>query len=249
MSSYVFMRVLESAPSRYDRGIRLLTLGRLDRVYDRLVEHVRSGDRVLDIGCGTGALSLRAAARGANVRGIDVNPDMLDIAAARARAADLESRVEWVEAGAAELDGERPGYDVVMSGLCFSELGDAELDYTLLHVARILKHGGLLLVADEVQPPGALRRALHAAGRAPLVVLAWLLTQQTTHAVAGLPERVQAAGLVVVHLRTNRSGSFAELVARRPSAPGDDRRVGDDRPATDEGPHPAGDAPDMSDTP
>ncbi|MEJ2679664.1 MAG: hypothetical protein P8174_11420, partial [Gemmatimonadota bacterium] len=112
--------------------------------------------------------------------------------------------------------------------LCFSELSDDELDYTLTQVVRILKPGGLLLVADEVRPRGPLRRMLHAAARAPLVVLAWLLTQQTTHAVTRLPERVEAAGLSVMAVRTNRSGSFAELVARRPPADDDRPRHGND---------------------
>ena len=31
--SYVYMKVLESAPGRYDRGMRILTLGRLERVH------------------------------------------------------------------------------------------------------------------------------------------------------------------------------------------------------------------------
>ena len=35
MSIYILMKILESAPSRYDTGIRLLTLGRLDKAYDR----------------------------------------------------------------------------------------------------------------------------------------------------------------------------------------------------------------------
>jgi len=59
MSTYVLMRVLESAPRRYDLGIRLLTLGRVDRAYDRLASQIESGQRVLDLGCGTGALAVR----------------------------------------------------------------------------------------------------------------------------------------------------------------------------------------------
>ena len=61
MSTYIFMKVLESTPCRYDRGIRILTLGRLDKAYDRLVSHIKNGQRVLDLGCGTGALILKAA--------------------------------------------------------------------------------------------------------------------------------------------------------------------------------------------
>ena len=40
------MRLLESAPSRYDLGIRLLTLGQADRAYDRLVTHVQTGRQI-----------------------------------------------------------------------------------------------------------------------------------------------------------------------------------------------------------
>jgi ubiquinone/menaquinone biosynthesis C-methylase UbiE len=217
MSTYVLMRILESAPSRYELGIRLLTLGRLDRAYDRLVERVEAGQRVLDVGCGTGALTLRSARRGAVVKGIDVNAQMLEIAEARVREAGLGDAVRLAESGVAELDTEQTGsFDTVTSGLCFSELSDAELAYTLKHVARILRPGGLLLVADEVRPPTPIRRLLHALLRAPLVALTWIVTQQTTRPVGALPQRLLDAGLEIVSLRASPIGSFAEIVARRP---------------------------------
>ena len=114
------MKLLESAPRRYDTGIALLTRGKLDTAYDNLVSHVKKGDTVLDIGCGTGALSIKAAQKGAIVKGIDVNPYMLFIA--QKKAAALKVPVEFVEMGVAELGVDSTHYDVVMSGLCFSEL-------------------------------------------------------------------------------------------------------------------------------
>jgi ubiquinone/menaquinone biosynthesis C-methylase UbiE len=172
MSTAVFMKVLESMPSRYDLGIRLLTLGGAGRAYDRLVEHVQAGQHVLDVGCGTGALTLRAAKRGATVKGIDVNARMLEIAQQRAEEAGLADRVELCEMGVAELDGEaEQSYDAVTSGLCFSELTEGERVYALKEAYRVLKPGGLLLVADEAVPRGAFRRLLHRSIRLPLVVL------------------------------------------------------------------------------
>ncbi len=218
MSTYVLMRILESAPSRYDLGIRWLTLGRLDRAYDRLAGHIAPGQRVLDVGCGTGALTLRAARRGARVKGIDVNAQMLEIAARRAREAGLAERVELVEMGVAELDREADeSCDAVTSGLCFSELTDDELAYTLEQVTRVLRSGGLLLIADEVRPTALTRRLLHGLIRFPLSVLTYVVTQQTTHAVAKLPEKLEAAGLSIVSLQASSLGSLCEIVARKPA--------------------------------
>jgi demethylmenaquinone methyltransferase/2-methoxy-6-polyprenyl-1,4-benzoquinol methylase len=221
MSTYVLMRILESAPRRYELGLRLLTFGRLDRAYDHLASHVDSGQQVLDIGCGTGALTRRAARRGAHVKGIDVSAEMLAIAAQETRKAGLEETVELVEMGVAELDGEKPeSYDVVMSGLCFSELSDDELTYTLDQVWRLLKPGGLLLVADEVKPENPLARILQSLVRAPLVALTYIITQQTTHAIERLPERLAEAGLRIVSQRLSPLRDFVEVVARKPAGVG-----------------------------
>jgi len=217
VSTYVLMRILESAPQRYDQGMRLLTLGRVERAYDRLARRIGPGQRVLDLGCGTGALSIRAARRGASVTGLDINPEMLVIAQQRIQDAGVQPAVTLQERGVAELDGERSeSVDVITAGLFFSELGDDELRYTLAQVARILKTGGLLLAADEVLPDTFPGRALHALLKAPLAALAYLVTQQTTHAVRHLPERVEEAGLTVESLVSSNLGGFAELRARKP---------------------------------
>jgi ubiquinone/menaquinone biosynthesis C-methylase UbiE len=218
MSTYVLMRILESAPRRYELGIRLLTLGRLEKAYDRLAIHIEPGQQVLDLGCGTGALTLRAAQRGAKVKGIDINAQMLEIAGKRVREAGLTETVELVEMGVAELDGEKAQhYDAVMSGLCFSELSEDELTYTLKEVTRILRPGGLLLIADEIKPQGLVKRLIHSLMRAPLVALTYVITQQTTHPTSNLPERVADAGLSIVSAHFSPLGSFGEFVARKPA--------------------------------
>ena len=218
MSTFILMKILESAPSRYDLGIRLLTLGRLDRAYDRLVLYIGEGQRVLDIGCGTGALTVRATQRGARVVGVDLNARMLDVARQRVATAGQILNVELREMGVAELDGEpASGYDAVMSGLCLSELSDDERVFALRQAHRLLKPGGLLLVADEVIPRGFLKRLLHWCVRLPLAFLTYLFTQTSTRAVRRLPEDVRSAGFDVESIRLNALENLIELVARRPA--------------------------------
>jgi ubiquinone/menaquinone biosynthesis C-methylase UbiE len=217
MSTYVLMRILESAARRYELGIRLLTLGRLDKAYDRLASYLEGGQKVLDLGCGTGALTLRAARRGAEVKGIDINVQMLEIARQRLRKARLTETVDLVEMGVAELDGEEAQYyDAVLSGLCLSELSKDEVTYALKEVTRILRPGGLLLVADEVKPRGLLRRLIYSLIRTPLKAITYVITQQTTHPAPNLTQKLLEAGLLITSVRSNFLGSFGEFVAQKP---------------------------------
>ena len=221
MSSYVYMKVLESAPHRYDRGVRWLSGGRIEAVYDALAAHAAApGRRVLDVGCGTGGVSLACAARGADVVGIDVNPEMLDIARSRLAALPddaLAGTLELVELGAAEIEDRfaSASLDAVVSCLCFSELSPEEQAYVLRTVHDRLRPGGVLALADEVRPAAALGRLWHGLKRAPLAAVTYALTQTTTRPVEGLPGLVAGAGFVDVHEDRGLGGDFAVVTARR----------------------------------
>jgi demethylmenaquinone methyltransferase/2-methoxy-6-polyprenyl-1,4-benzoquinol methylase len=85
----------------------------------------------------------------------------------------------------------------------------------LRHLGRVLKPGGLLLIADEVRPRTVWARLLHTLIRIPLVALTYLITQQTTRAIVNLPEKIERAGLSIESERRGALGSFVEIVARK----------------------------------
>jgi ubiquinone/menaquinone biosynthesis C-methylase UbiE len=125
MSSFAFMKVLESSPNRYDRGIKILSRGRIAEVYLKIAEMVAApGKRILDIGCGTGNVSLACADRGATVIGVDSNAEMLEIAKSKSKKGGLEDKVEWLELGVAEIADKinERSLDAAVSCLTFSEL-------------------------------------------------------------------------------------------------------------------------------
>jgi ubiquinone/menaquinone biosynthesis C-methylase UbiE len=219
--SYVFMKVLESAPRRYDLGIRLLSLGRIDRVHREMAEWGAHDDvRVLDIGCGTGLLTLACARRGARVTGIDISPLMLDIARQKAKETGLEDHITLMEMSAIELDEkfEAGGFDTIMSSLTFSELSDDEQRFVLGQCHRLLKDGGRLIIADEVVPPWP-RRALHLLVRLPLMVVTYILTQTSTGAVAQLEAKIAEAEFRVEWTHRNLLGDFETVAAvKEPTA-------------------------------
>lgn len=222
MSSYVFMKVLESAPRRYDRGIRLLTRGRIEDIYQLVARRAAApGKRVLDIGCGTGGLSLTCAERGAAVIGIDINAGMLEVARSKRLRTDAGGSVEWIALGAAEIEdrfGEAQ-FDAIVSCLTFSELAPEEQSYVLTVARSRLKAGGKLVIADEVLPTTAPGRLWHRLRRWPLVIATYALTQATTRPVRSLVEIVENAGFSGVEEIRPWSGDFAVVCAATGGGP------------------------------
>jgi demethylmenaquinone methyltransferase/2-methoxy-6-polyprenyl-1,4-benzoquinol methylase len=210
------MRWLESAPSRYDAGMRLLTLGRVDRVHALVAAAISRGDSVLEIGCGTGAVTERLVARGARVTALDQSPEMLERARARLADAPAES-VVWMERTASEIDAlPEAGFDTVVASLSLSEMSAPERRFVLGEARRRLRPGGVLVVADEVRPHGW-RRALHALLRAPQALLGWLLAGSLSRPIAGLEDEIREAGFEPVREQRFLLGSLAVVVARAAS--------------------------------
>ena len=103
---------------------------------------IAPGERVLDVACGTGAATLEAARRtapGGRVTGVDLTPEMLEVA--RRRLPD----VELVEAGAESLPLPDSSFDVVLCqfGLMFFE----DRARALREMLRVLRPGGRIGVS------------------------------------------------------------------------------------------------------
>lgn len=211
MSTLVYMKLLEQTPAKYDRGMRLLTLGRIARIKREIAERfVEPGNAVLEIGCGTGTLAALMSARGARVTGIDVSERMLAVARQAAPKAEL---LHLTATEIERLGAER--FDRLVSTLAFSELSDDELEYVLRASRKLLRVGGKLIVADEVVPASWWQRILFYLVRWPLAAVTFLLTQNTTHALRSFETRLTAAGFQVVSSKRHLLGTLALVVAEK----------------------------------
>lgn len=191
------MRWLEATPERYDAGMSVVTLGRVSALHDALAAAVPEGARVLEVGCGTGAVTRRLIARGARVTALDQNPEMLEQARARLTGG-AAAAVEWIEKTASEIDTLPPAaYDAVVLSLCLSEMSADERRFVVRASAERLGPGGLLIAADEVRPGSPWRRTCFALLRGPQWLLGWLLAGSVSRPIPDLGAELAEAGLRV----------------------------------------------------
>lgn len=117
---------------------------------DWLLERVRPGQRVLDLGCGEGLFTAALQAHGAHAVGIDVVQEPLR--RGRARDAGLDLRLAALDAPLALDDG---SFDVVWAGELVEHLVDVV--GWLSEVRRVLPSGGRLLLTTPDHPSRLVR--------------------------------------------------------------------------------------------
>jgi ubiquinone/menaquinone biosynthesis C-methylase UbiE len=105
------------------------------------------GHVVVDVGSGTGLLTLAFARRTAFVWAIDSSPAMNEYLRVKARSAHLDN-VETVLASAVSLPLVDDVADLVVSNYCLHELRDADKHRALAEARRVLKPGGRLVIGD-----------------------------------------------------------------------------------------------------
>jgi phosphoethanolamine N-methyltransferase len=148
-------RTLDHAAGLYDILSPMVTLGREPRLHRQVVELLELGDgnRVLDVGCATGALSARiariCAPQGGTVVGIDAASRMIE--AARRKHAE-EPNLVFEAALAEELPYADASFDRVVSTFFFHHVNRELKERSLAEMHRVLCPGGRALVVDVDVP-------------------------------------------------------------------------------------------------
>jgi len=195
--------------SWYDAVVALLSLGREQAMRQMTLElaQVKPGDKVLDVGCGTGSLTIAAKARtGAvgQVHGIDAAPEMIDIARRKAAQAgvDVDFQIGLIE----KIPFPDNHFDIALSSLMLHHLPDDLKRKGVVEINRVLKPSGRFFAVDFEPPSSSLlwRLTFHLLGHGMM---------QSN--VRKLPAMMAAAGFVDVETGTTNYHVLAFVRGRK----------------------------------
>jgi demethylmenaquinone methyltransferase / 2-methoxy-6-polyprenyl-1,4-benzoquinol methylase len=156
---------------RYDLINDLQSFG-LHRIWKRRVVQlakIKSGDRALDLCCGTGDISFALAKNGAEVTGLDFSPQMLEVAKIRSQKSEVRSQNKnltsdfrlptFCQGDAQTIPFPENSFDAVTVGYGLRNLTNWERGLEEMH--RVAKPGGRLVVLDFGKPPNFLWRKIY----------------------------------------------------------------------------------------
>ena len=131
----------------YDALVKLLGV---DSARELLLGYagLRPGQRVLDLGCGTGTLVVQLKLRHPDVDVVGLDPDPRALARARRKAERAGVAVQFAEGFGDALPYPAVSFDRVLSSFMLHHLETEEKEATLREVRRVLKAGGALHLLD-----------------------------------------------------------------------------------------------------
>lgn len=155
-----------AVPSHYDLVNRIITLG-MDKRWRRLAAQTcleTKPRHVLDIGCGTGDLTIniaRLAGKDVAVTGLDYSPPMLEKAREKTKKAGVGNHVRFIEGEASQLPFPDASFDVTAISFAFRNLTykNPVCQTHLAEVLRVLKPGGRYIIVESSQPENGFIRA------------------------------------------------------------------------------------------
>jgi ubiquinone/menaquinone biosynthesis C-methylase UbiE len=131
----------------------------LEKIINAVLDaaEVGEGAAAVDLGCGTGQLSLPLAQRGARVTAVDISANMIDLLNQKARAAGVPN-VTGMVSTVEQLDLPAGSVDLVVSNYALHHLHDRDKERAVAAAYRWLKPGGRLVIGDMMFGRGGTAR-------------------------------------------------------------------------------------------
>jgi len=181
-------KMFDAVAPKYDLLNRLISFNGDVRTRHKLIDlaQIESGEKVCDLACGTGDLSILMAHKGAKVLGIDLSEQML----AYAKLKSQKLNIEFKQQNILEIK-EQNQYDVVTIAYGIRNLPSYQDGLKVMH--QILKSGGQVFILEFSHPQNSLLKffsSLYINNIAPF--LSSIINPKAKFAYEYLPQSIQS---------------------------------------------------------
>jgi ubiquinone/menaquinone biosynthesis C-methylase UbiE len=154
---------MEKMVPSYDSYMKMMTFGRERTLRERTINlaQVKPGDSILEVGCGTGTLTLaakRQAGPSGKAFGIDVIPGMIELS--RRKASQANEQVTFQLGSIDDIPFSENQFDVVMCSFMIFHMSENTRRKGIAEIYRVLKPNGRLLVLDLALPAQPLQKTI-----------------------------------------------------------------------------------------
>jgi len=211
------MKFVESAPRRYERLMNILTFGNYNKTHDLLINEIKPGSLVLDVGCGTGRLSLKCARLGAKIHAVDSSIHMISMFKKRPEYKKNKKNITIHECGCASMKqvlGDMK-FDIIVYSFLLGELSEGIRIKTLQKAGEMLKKKGFILIADELWPKNKLLSMVYNILFVLLFIPNFLLTRTLIKPAKKIYANLEAAGLKIENKKSLGCGIISILKIKK----------------------------------
>jgi ubiquinone/menaquinone biosynthesis C-methylase UbiE len=159
----VMKNQMEQMVDSYDSYMRTMTFGRERALREMTVSlaQIQPGETILEVGCGTGTLTLAAKRRAGpagKVFGIDIIPGMIE--SSRKKAAQAREDISFQLGSIDDIPFPADQFDAVLCSFMIFHMSDGVRRKGLAEIHRVLKPGGRLLILDLSLPTAPVSRTI-----------------------------------------------------------------------------------------
>jgi ubiquinone/menaquinone biosynthesis C-methylase UbiE len=154
---------MEKMVPSYDTFMRNITLGR-ERTFREMevsLARIKPGDSVLEVGCGTGTLTIEAkrqAGVSGKVSAIDVIPGMIELSQRKAARANMD--VTFRLGSIDDIPFSENQFDVILCSFMIFHMSEGVRVKGISEIYRVMKPGGRVLIVDTALPTRKFPRAI-----------------------------------------------------------------------------------------
>lgn len=214
---YTSLPEYDKVSTYYDLIFNIISLGQIPRTKKWILKKISSGEKILEIGCGSGWLTCQCAIKGATVVAIDTSDRMLDLAKKKSKKKSVYENIQFIKMdflNQFKPDKIKTVFDKII--FCyFLDIfpSDPMVCKLIKNAQSLLKSNGQIIIADELIVENLVLKKMISIIRIPIFKFLEITTKSTYPKIHDYYKLLKKSGFQQIEIKKSQLGYLGVLVA------------------------------------